>query len=335
VIRRALAALGIVACVAVLGLSLMAVIAPQRNGYLALGQVFAPYLFLGLLVFLPLCLVRGRTGRWLRLLMLLCAVMFLIRFLPGNVALPRSPDPAALQVPVTSWNLEEGGPDPALVVETVRSMPAGLVALEELTPVHADAIAADPAIRLLFPYQVLRPRGGSAGLGLLSSWPIEDGWAFSYDPPILSATVTPGLSGPIAVVVGHPYRGELVTGRSGWPTYDTSGRDWAIGALRRVVDPLLSSGAPLVMVGDFNTVDREVGYAELSAGLTDAQHAVGLGPGLTWRPEGIEWLPFGLLRIDDVFSAGGLVPVTVGPDCTPQGSDHCILYATLELLAAR
>ena len=96
-----------------------------------------------------------------------------------------------------------------------------------------------------------------------------------------------------------------------------------------------ASGTPLVLLGDFNIVDREVGYGELSAGLTDAQHAVGLGPGLTWRPEEIEWLPFGLLRIDYVFSANGLVPLTSGPDCTPRGSDHCILHATLELPAAR
>ena len=97
-----------------------------------------------------------------------------------------------------------------------------------------------------------------------------------------------------------------------------------------------ASGTPLVLLGDFNTVDREVGYGELSAGLTDAQHAVGLGPGLTWRPEEIQWLPFGLLRIDDVFSANGLRPLSVGsrlhaPGQRPLSS----LHATLELTAAR
>ena len=73
------------------------------------------------------------------------------------------------------------------------------------------------------------------------------------------------------------------------------------------------------------------GYAELSTGLVDAQHALGLGPGLTWRPDEIKWLPFGLLRIDAVFTANGLEPLDIGPDCTPSGSDHCILHATLEL----
>ena len=327
-----LAGLGIALCLAVLAISVVHVVAPQRNGYLALTQVFAPYLFLALLVFLPLCLVRGGYGRWQRRLLLLCTVVFLIRFVPGTVALPRTADPGALRVPVTTWNLKQGEPDPALVVDTIRAMPPGLVALEELTPRHAAAIAADQAIRSLFPYQVLKPRGGSDGLGLLSSWPIQDGWTFDYDPPILSATVTAEAGRPISVVVAHPYRGALVPGHLGLPTYDATVRDRAIGSLRQTVDPLLASGMPLVLLGDFNTVDREVGYGELSAGLTDAQHAVGLGPGLTWRPEEIQGLPFGLLRIDDVFSAHGLVPLDVGPDCTPRGSDHCILHADLELL---
>ena len=330
-IRRLLVALGVVACVAVLAISVINVLQPQRDGYLALTQIFAPYLFLGLLVFLPLCLVRGTSARWLRFLMLLCAVVFVIRFVPGTVALPRAADPGALQVPVTTWNLKQGEPDPAVVVETIRAMPAGVVALEELTPRHAEAIAADPAIHLLYPYQVLKPRGGSDGLGLLSSWPIDDGWTFSYDPPIMSASVTPEVGRTVDVIVAHPYRGVLVPGRFGLPTYDATIRDRAIGSVRRAIDPLLASGAPLVLLGDFNTVDRELGYGELSAGLTDAQHAVGLGPGLTWRPEEIQWLPFGLLRIDDVFSANGLVPLDIGPDCTPRGSDHCIVHATLEL----
>ena len=271
------------------------------------------------------------TIRLLRTLLLVCGVVFLVRFLPGAVALPRSPDPAALAFGATAWNLELGLADPAVVVETIRSMPPGVVGLVELTHAHSDPITADPAIALRFPYQVLKPRGGSTGLGLLSSWPIEDGWTFSYDPPILSATVMPPDGQALSVVVGHPLPGSFGPGRFGLPTYDASSRDAAIGQVRQVVDLILATGSPLLLFGDFNVVDREVGYGELSAGLVDAQHAVGLGPGLTWRPDEMKWLPFGLLRIDAVFTANGLEPLDIGPDCTPRGSDHCILYATLEL----
>ncbi len=217
------------------------------------------------------------------------------------------------------------------MVDAIRQLPPGLVGLEELTHRHADPIAADPVIRARFPYQVLQPRGGSDGLGLLSSWPIADGWTFSYDPPILAASVVPEAGRPVAVVVAHPYRGVLVDGPFGLPSYDTGDRDRAMAVVRQTIDPILATGTPLVMLGDFNIVDREVGYGELSAGLIDAQRVVGLGPGLTWRPEPLEWLPFGLLRIDYVWSANGIEPVDIGPDCTPRGSDHCLLRATLEL----
>lgn len=330
-IRGLLLSLGIAGCVAVLLMTTVGLVAPQRDGLVAVSLILAPYPFLMLLVFLPLCFAHGTRARLLRRLMAVCAIVFLVRFMPGTVSVARAPDPGALQVPVASWNLELGRADPSIVVAAIRQMSAGVVALEELTPGHAAAIGADPAIAITFPYQVLRPRGGSDGLGLLSSWPIDPDWTFSYAPPILDARISPADGQAIAVVVAHPYRGTFPPGILGVPTYDARDRDAAIGDIRRVIDPILAAGTPLILVGDFNTVDREVGYADLAAGLTDAQHAVGLGPGLTWRPGDIEWLPFGLLRIDAVFSANGLVPLSVGPDCTPRGSDHCILHALLEL----
>lgn len=331
-IRRLPWFVGIVACVGVLALTVINVVHPSRAGVLALSEVFAPYLSLALVVFLPLAFAHTRDGRLLRILLGACLVVALVRFVPGTIHLPRAADPGALQVPVSTWNLELGQADPDAVVAAIRSMPAGIVALEELTHRHSDRISADPSIRARFPYQVLEPRGGSDGLGLLSSWPIADGWSVSFDPPIMSALVDPPGASQLAVVVGHPYRGVLVPGRFGLPTYVTHDRDAAITTLRGVVDPILAAGTPLVLLGDFNTVDREPAWADLSAGLIDAQASVGLGPGLTWRPEAIQWLPFGLLRIDAVFSANGLVPLDSAPDCTPRGSDHCILHATLELL---
>ena len=61
---------------------------------------------------------------------------------------------------VTSWNLELGaaGSPGGGGRHSGPPMPA-LVGLEELTPRHAEAIAADPAIRARFPYQVARAPG--------------------------------------------------------------------------------------------------------------------------------------------------------------------------------
>ena len=113
------------------------------------------------------------------------------------------------------------------------------------------------------------------------------------------------------------------------PDFDTSGRDAEIATIRSEVDPLVAAGKPLLLLGDFNLTDRESIYAELSAGLVDVGRTVGWGPGSTWRPDRVKWLPFGLLRIDMVFVTNGPVPLNISPDCTQRGSDHCIVRAAL------
>jgi endonuclease/exonuclease/phosphatase (EEP) superfamily protein YafD len=94
-------------------------------------------------------------------------------------------------------------------------------------------------------------------------------------------------------------------------------------------------GEPLLLNGDFNLVDREPAYGDLVDGLIDSQRAVGLGPGNTWRPDRFKGLPFGLLRIDYLFAGNGVQPTSIGPDCTPRGSDHCILAGTMALPGRR
>jgi exonuclease III len=43
-------------------------------------------------------------------------------------------------------------------------------------------------------------------------------------------------------------------------------------------------------------------------------------------------LPFGLLRIDYLLSTPDLRPLHASADCTPRGSDHCIVRAEFELV---
>jgi endonuclease/exonuclease/phosphatase family metal-dependent hydrolase len=135
------------------------------------------------------------------------------------------------------------------------------------------------------------------------------------------------------VVVAHPVPAAFDWDPDGprLAGYDPSHRDRQLAAIRDAIEPWVQDGDPIILLGDFNVVDRELGYADLASGLVDAQRAVGLGTGLTWRPPELEWLPFGLLRIDMVFSANGVRPLRIDVDCTPRGSDHCIVRATLEL----
>ena len=137
----------------------------------------------------------------------------------------------------------------------------------------------------------------------------------------------------LTVVVAHPLPGTIDSAAGDLVPigYDATSRDRQLAQVRAVVDPILAAGEPLLLIGDLNVVDREPGYDTIAHGLTDAQRAVALGPGSTWRPDRLKGLPFGLLRIDYLFSANGVAPVSVGPDCTPRGSDHCLLAGTMAL----
>ena len=337
-LQRILTWLAIAWCAALLALAAVAFAAPQRSGLLALGEILAPLLFVPLLLALPLAVLpfsgRGRRARGLlRVGLIVCAVVAVTWFGPDWVSLPASADPAALQVGVTDWNLELGEPDPAVVLDVLRATPPGIVALEELQPRHSGPIGSDPQIRARFPYQKLYPTDGSQGIGFLSSYPIVAMGRHPSDPPVIWARLDAGNGRTLDVVVAHPRPGDVQTlGPLPIPVgFDASQRDAEIAYVRSQVDPLLATGLPLVLVGDFNTTDREPAYADLSSGLVDAHVAVGLGPGSTWRPDPLKWLPFGLLRIDMVFTGNGARPIGISPDCAPRGSDHCLVRATVDV----
>jgi endonuclease/exonuclease/phosphatase family metal-dependent hydrolase len=101
-----------------------------------------------------------------------------------------------------------------------------------------------------------------------------------------------------------------------------------------MVERSTAEGDGVLLVGDLNVSDREPAYRDVAAGLIDAYLEVGWGPGGTWRPSHLEQLPFGLVRIDHMLSTADIRPLRVAVDCTPRGSDHCIVTGTFELPSA-
>lgn len=326
--------------VVVLGLVAVTAMAPQRNGLLALAEVATPFLFLSLLPFCALAAVpvRGaamRARRWrtvMRLLLAASLVVAIGRLGPVWVSLP----PAAatgLHVGVTSWNLETADADPVAVVDALRLAPIGIVALVELGKPKVGPISADAAIAARFPYQQFFPNDGSTGMGLLSSYPVLATGHSPENPALIWARLDLGEGRTLNVVTAHPMPATLVTlGTLPFPTrYDATQRDAEIRSVRDTVDGLLADGRPLILAGDFNVTDRELAYRDLSAGLLDAHLEVGLGPGSTWRPDPLKWLPLGIVRIDMAFGGNGARPVSMTADCTPRGSDHCLIQASMAL----
>jgi endonuclease/exonuclease/phosphatase (EEP) superfamily protein YafD len=317
------------------GLLLLSVVhfaAAQRDGPLALSQVFAPHLFLPLVLVAPLGL--RYAGKVVAGLLILALTVGVLRFGPGMLSLPpRQPEAGSRQVAILSWNLASGLVSPEQLTDRLLASDADLVGLQELRPVHARAIEADPLVTARYPYRALQPGSSTTGIGLLSRFPIS-GERTGVGPPFVSGVIDLGQDHTLHVITTHPaapsmrLRGGLIPLR-----YNRSERDEALRALRAAFQPVLDAGDALAVFGDLNLTDREPAYREFTAGLSDAHRAVGLGPGSTWRPDAFSALPFGLLRIDYVLTGGLARPLTTAADCTPGAGDHCSLDALIEVRA--
>lgn len=315
-------------------------VAPVRHGPLALAEIGLPFLLLSTLLFVPLAALRQRPGAaWprrltsaLRLALVAAAALAIVRLGPVWVSGPPSGLPEE-RLQLLSWNVESGQVDPAELLQQVAQAPRGVIVLVELSKADGTRLSGDAAVTARFPNQLLYPRDGSLGMGLLSSYPVLESGRRPESPAIIWARLDLG-AGRSAVVIGaHPVPGDIRTfGSLQIPLdYDATTRDADIRTLRSSVDTFLARGEPLLLAGDFNVTDREPAYADLAAGLLDAHLEVGLGPGSTWRPDPVKWLPLGLMRIDMVFAGNGARPVSMTADCTPRGSDHCLVRATLAL----
>jgi endonuclease/exonuclease/phosphatase (EEP) superfamily protein YafD len=300
-------------------------VARPRDGIGAIAGMAWEHLALTSIILAPLALAsRSRL-----LLVTLAALGIGFFFRTGNewFSVPATPDGRGELLHVVSWNVEVGA-SPADVVRALHDHPADLVALQELTPDLSAAIDGDPLVRVRYPHRALDGRPGTSGMGLLSGLPIAV--RESSVDPIVQTAVLFADSGPIQVVHGHPYPGQIERGPHGLPVdFRPDGRDADLRGVRRRIDAVLARGGPLIVIGDFNTAPTDPAFGVLAHGLLDAHVEVGIGPGWTWRPSRFEGFRMGLLRIDLVLSTPDLRPIRVGQDCSRRG-DHCLLHATLE-----
>lgn len=328
-VLRGLVSLAVAYLCGLLALSLIHVAAPQRTGVLALSQIFAPHLFAVGMLTVPLAAFRG--ARTFRLVAALWLGVAFLRFGPGLLSFPEASSADARPITVLTWNLEAGLVPGSVVTDVLSDTDAELVALEELTGGLASAIELDPVVTERFPYKILRPDPSVLGMALLSAHPITE-QGFLADPPLVWARLDLGNGRSMIAVAAHPLPARIgltALGPAGPLAYDPSERDRDILRVREVIELWLADGEDVVLLGDFNVTDREPAYAKLSAALHDAHRDAGIGTGSTWRPDQLKRLPLGILRIDYVFSSARLRPLSATTDCTPRGSDHCILHATL------
>lgn len=213
------------------------------------------------------------------------------------------------------WGLDPEPPD--RLIEALAARAPAVVGLIEVPQARADAIAADPELARLYPYQVLRPHAANGGLAMLSSWPIE-AEPDDLSVPVIHAALD--LDGtPVTVIVAHAPN-----------PLGTDDRDTVLRQFRAMLLDEATAGRPAILAGDLNTSDLEPAFASLVEGLVDVPAAVSWFPPRTWGPQ------VGgpaLLRIDHVIATPDVVPVSSSVDCDASGSDHCLLEATVEVSA--
>ena len=278
-------------------------------------QIAAPHLAIAGLALGPLALAR--SARALRVALVVLLVVTVGRFAHEWLSLPLL-DPPAERLTLTTWSLEIGPAAAGATVAGLREQNADVVILQELNPTVARAITEDAVLAERYPERFI-----GAGLGTLSRFPIvatheELGSA-------LQDIVIAAEDRVIRILNGHPVPGLLGREVPGALTpYDPSRRDAILAMIRRIADDRIAAGELVIVAGDFNTAPVEPGFERLAAGLQDAHAEVGIGPGWTWRPSRLLWLPFGLLRLDVVLTGPGLTPVASTIRCQSD-SEHCLV----------
>jgi endonuclease/exonuclease/phosphatase family metal-dependent hydrolase len=275
------------------------------------------------------------TPRQPRRLLWLSGIVLLAIVLTSPVTQAPTPEPRASAVQandsrltVMTLNLGDGLVAPNDLVSYIRQIGANLVALQEVTPEIAEALATD--LVDILPYQVVRGLG-IPGKALLSSYPITQAEWLELNPgrPDLLATVD--VAGrPIDVLVAHPPPPELDDGI-------VQPREGTFEQFDRIVGIAAAAENPFLLMGDLNETALQSRHGELEAlGLRDVFAEVGSGSGDTY-PNRVPPLPDFLirpvLRIDYIWASADwlLLAAAVGEDV---GSDHLPVTAQLALAGA-
>jgi vancomycin resistance protein VanJ len=320
---RSVAAIATVIVALVTTVQLGLLLLRPEGGFPGLLQVLSPHMTLVALALVPLSLVRG--SRRVRVDLLVLALICVVRFGGEWVSLPRPVPADALRV--TTWNLEVGARSAAQTVESLRTIDADLVLIQELTSELGEAIGADPQLAMSYPHRALSASDTVAGLGVLSRHELSD--EVVDGNPIMQSVLADVGGRSVRVVNAHPLRAPFSRFVLGVPTgYSPLERNEDLESIRATVDGWIAAGETVVLAGDFNTASSEPAFGRLTGGLHDAHAEVGLGTGWTWRPSRLEWLGIGLLRLDLVLTGPGLEPVATHVSC-PRSGDHCLVSATL------
>jgi endonuclease/exonuclease/phosphatase (EEP) superfamily protein YafD len=283
----------------------------------------APLLLLPSLLFVPLSLWRRRWP--VVLVSLPAAATFLLGY--GGFFLPRSVQkPATQPLRFLTYNVHAESVDVQPMLDVIRVTDADIVALQEVSPAMATALAAHMADE--YPYQALHPNFDNPifGQGVLSRYPIveDEYWVISLGHQRVKID---RMGTPLVLYNTHPVHPFLLE----------QGKIFDMQPHQREMQEVLRRAAlddgEVLVAGDLNMTDQASDYARLAAQFHDTYREVGWGLGWTFpdftqpdaQPVKTPLLSaFGrpMARIDFIFHNGALHPVSARVWPTSGGSDH-------------
>jgi vancomycin resistance protein VanJ len=206
---------------------------------------------------------------------------------------------------VMTFNMLGYNRHPEGVVSAIREAGADVVALQELNTSTAARIQRDLAD--IYPYQVLDPREGDSGMGIISRYALcQIDAALPGDwigaPQVLSLD----LHGTRVTLLHFHARSTDLGSKDRMATVRERERQ-----ARTLADFTTARPEPLIALGDFNATDQSAAYTTMISRLADSWREAGWGPGHTFpgadspgssrhRVAGI-LVPKWLIRIDYVF----------------------------------
>jgi len=302
-----------------------------QGSWVELSRIFALYLLPPLLLLLPAALLIRSRG--LRGAVAVALVIFLSLF-GSRLVPPLRAQPGGPTIRVMTFNLGnlKSSTRVASIIAAIRSQKADLVGLQELS--KATMQAFQQQLSQQYPYQAYDRSRSGEGVGLLSRYPLR---TIAWDHRLPGQRVVAKIDGAQVTAINISMSSPRFTeednafnGLARIREFDPAQRSRDTAALLEAIDQV---GGPLVLLGDFNTSDREQGYSQFAAKLHDAYGERGWGFGFTYpnnrRLRGVE-IPFPLIRIDYVWSNGGVLPLAGQVRCTDV-SDHCAVTADLLL----
>lgn len=224
---------------------------------------------------------------------------------------------------IVSANLWNGRAHPEAFAELVAELEADVVAVQEMSPEQADALAR------VMPHGQLMPARDHSGMGLAARHRVAISLVPLYMRSAPVARLDPGdwsqLRSPVEVVNVHMYAPHVVVPKFGLPVRRRQIRDFERFLADEGSDSLRDSR---VLVGDFNATPWWPVYRWFAERFTDAATAAAGALGRSVRRT---WGPWHgaprLLRIDHAFVRG--FEVEAFQVMTVRGSDHSAVILDL------